>query len=537
MNTIIEVSSANADVKTETSLTTVMSPPINLTSPATLNFSEGFIDLRTVGNSGSDTFIIDQPIGVVMRCAFYELFNDQITDADNKDNIRKSAFDQSTIPSKIDKDSALNDYVGGLYAMYQVTYTPGNEPAEVTLDITSMLQNAEAIESIELIEEEFSFIVEPGTYSATTIVQYLNDRLQGAYVGVRGNLNAGFYDPRSNTAEIGGEGNSFYLPFRHFKNQYVEYAFQPLLYKKAIVFLRMDKQPMRSNFKGDQFAYYYPQSPDNNPTVMFGTPIASLQNTDGIISFAYLHNPVYKQDTSGNRDEFVQLNYLEATADPTFSWYWTYARGGVALTALEPPSFWEDLLGFDVEKKILLKTPTEIPISAILQETLVLDFINIVGDNSISSSTTRPYIGVSDIDNYVNSGIVDNTLLLNTAFTNDGGGTALQTLDITNTVALSATRPIQFAQFNGGGHYRIEIDIGYYVNNFNSAKTKKSIACLASREYLTNGFLSVFSGGQPIELPAGSVLSYIAINILDPTTGKPATDVGTNNFFYFSLTS
>jgi hypothetical protein len=535
MNTIIEVSATNADVKTQTSLTTVMSPPINLKSPATLNFLEGFIDLRRVGNTGSDSFIIEEPIVITLESAFYELFNDQIADPDNAANIRKSAFDQTTIPNTIANTSALNNYIGGLYAMYQVTYPDGKEPTDVTLDVTNLVESDVGyIESLTLIQEKFSFEVDAGTYSATTIVQYINDQMQNAYQTAAG-VETIFYDPRSNGAAIGEENNNLYLPFSYFKNRYVEYDATTKKYKKAIVFLRMDKEPMRTDFYKDQFAYYYPQSDTDKPDIMFGTPIASLQNTDGIISFAYLHNPVYKEDTTGNRDQYIQLNYLNLSSTG-ISWYWTYARGGVALTALQPQSFWNDLMGFETRDKLLFVTRESIDLGED-NAPPNFDLIKITGDNSIATSTTRPYIGVSDIDNYVNKGIFDKTFLLNTAFTNVGPQSPLEPLDITNTVAFSATTPIQFAEFNSGGHYRIEIDIGYYINNFNSAKTKKSVVCLASREYLTNGFLSVFSGGQSIGLPAGSVISYITINILDPTTGKPPTDIGINNSFYFSLNS
>lgn len=529
-STLIEVSSSNADIQSETNLTTVLSPPLVIKSPSVLQFAEGFIDQREIGNSGNDSFILETDIPISMDFSFYENFNDQIASPRNGDSKRYSAFTQGEI-GRTDEN-----YLGKVYAMYQVTYDDPltrPRPLDPTLDFAAASLEP-TIESIKLIQEDFNFTIKAGTYTAASIIQTMNDAFQNTFYP-----DNDLY--KASGTFIGNEKNNFYLPISYFHNKYTNYFPQgspqnPGVkgFASAVIFIRVDENPINMTFLKEEGAtYYYPQKNTEGPQVMIGCPIVSLENNDNIMSWAYLHNPVYKIDTTTkDRDEFIQLKY-KPTAD---NWYWEYARGGIMLMQLNPTNFWGDLLGFETDKFLLRFTETK---NANVNN--VIDIINNTGANSLESSTTRPYIGVSDVDAYVQDGIIDSTLIVDTAFTNDDpdylSTKQLRTLAVNNTVTINATSPIQFAQFNSGGHFRIEVDIGYYINNFNSAKTKKSIACIASREYLTNGFLSVFSGGQPIALPAGAVLSYISVSILDPITGKAPLDIGSANTFYFSLTS
>lgn len=516
MSTLIEVSNTNADVATTTTLTTVISPPIAITSPSVLSFAEGFIDQRDIGNSGTDAFIVDSPISASFEMAYYEVFNDQPASP----NQRNSAFDNTTA---ID----LTKVKGGVFALYKVLYTPGRNTTYPQVNFAADSGRGGGIEELELVTETFNFIIQPGTYTATTIVQTINDQMQGTFYP-----GDGFY--KSDNLGLGTEDNAFYYPFKHFVDKYVDYDGTTKIYRRALVFLRVDDNPLKTDFTKDLGQYYYNQEPDTVVDAFIGCPICALQNTDDIMSFAYLHNPVYKLDANGDRNEYIQLNENVLPGTEGINFYWVYARGGVALTQLEPTKFWDDLMGFNTQTFLL--RPNRVPlVTPGSPANAVIDLINITGNNSLSGATTRPFIGVSDVDEYVIAGVV-NTFLTDTIF-NTNPPKPIRILDVNNTVAIKAAAPIQFSQLNTGGHYRIEVDIGYYVNNFNSSKTKRSIACIASREYLTNGFLSVFSGAQPITIPTGAVLSYISVSIIDPLTGKAPTDIGNSNTFYFSLTS
>lgn len=528
--TLIEVSSSNADIKTDTTLTTVLSPPLIMTAPSVLQFAEGFIDQREIGNSGNDSFIISSPVNVSIDMAYYELFNGQVKNTAGT-NLRKSAFNNTTIGDKSgDVDFSLR--LGKVFALYQVVYKDGTDFKFPTLNFNGPGVND--ILEINLITERFGFILPAGTYTTQTIVQKLNDEMQGVFYADNQFFNG-------DNLALGNEDNPFYYPFQHFVDKYVVYDTTTASFKKAVVFIPVTENPITDNFIFDQGQYFYPQEPTDNTEVYIGCPIVALENTDDIIEWAYLHNPVYKLDIQSNdRDEYIQLNANILPGNPSagINYFWQYARGGVALIDLSPSSFWDDLLGFvtsdfslNRERRPVGGVVLNVPIVAIM------DFINITGKNSLSKATTRPFIGISDLDEYVVADLgVAKDFINNTSF-DVTLPDPIRTLSVNNTVTINATTPIQFAQFNSGGHFRIEVDIGYYINNFNSAKTKKSIACIASREYLTNGFLSVFSGGQPISLPAGSVLSYISVSILDPITGKAPLDIGSANTFYFSLSS
>lgn len=526
-STLIEVSFENADIKSQTNFTTVLSPPLVMDTPSVLQFSEGFIDQRDVGNSGNDSFILDTDTEISAKFAFYENFNNQLSAVRNIDNVRKSAFTNQAI------SATDENYLGGVYAMYQVIYANPDtfpRPLEPSLNYTRgaspFLPN---IQEINLIQEEFKFTIKAGTYTANSIIQLLNDQFQGAFYPDNTFLKA-------EGTFIGNEDNNFYLPHQHFQDKFTNFFPEGDAgvkgFSSAVIFIRAKTNPINMTFEKEEGAsYYYPQENTNKAQIMIGCPIVSLENNDNIISWANLHNPVYKI-AERTRGEYIQLRYK----DKADNWYWEYARGGVMLTALEPPSFWSDLLGFKTQDFLL--NVFNVKNKNILG---AVDIFNSTGASSLESSTTRPFIGVGDVDSYVQDGLIDNTILKDTEFTNKDPdylpAKELQTLEVNDTVAINAVNPIQFAQFNSGGHFRIEVDIGYYINNFNSAKTKKSICCIASREYLTNGFLSVFSGAQPISLPVGSVLSYISVNIIDPITGKTPTDIGNANTFYFSLTS
>lgn len=527
-NTIIEVSFANADIKTETSITTVLSPPLVNQAPSVLEFAEGFIDQRDVGNSGNNSFILEADTNISVSMAYYELFNGQIKMSSGTP-LRQNAFDNKPISDKAG-DADLSIRIGKVFALYQVVYSDTSAVKFPSLNFNGT--GATDIVEINLVQEEFQFTLPAGTYTTQTIVQTLNDNFQGTFYP--GNT---FFN--GDNTPIGSEDNAFYYPFKHFEDKFVEFDATTGNFKKALVFIPITTNPVSQNFDVDVGQYFYPQELGDT-TVFLGCPITSIENTDDIIQWANLHNPVYKLDIPTNaRDEYIQLNEnLLPGGQSGVNYYWVYARGGVAITALNPPSFWEELLGFQTQDFALQITRRQV--SGVVQNVPIvaqMDFINISGKNSLSSATTRPFIGVSDVDEYVVEDMgVTKDFITNTLF-DVSIAAPIRTLSVNNTVTINATRPIQFAQFNSGGHFRIEVDIGYYINNFNSAKTKRSIACIASREYLTNGFLSVFSGGQPISMPAGSVLSYISVSIVDPITGKAPLDIGNANTFYFSLTS
>jgi hypothetical protein len=546
--TILEVSRSNADIVTNSSLTTIFNPPIDVPTTSVLNFQQGFLDLRGLGNSGTDSFILDEDQLISIDFSVYECYLDQFAEDDNAPYQRRFKLLDG---SKVNNDNETKESVGKMHVMYVVKYTAGHEPETILVNENTI------IDSFELVVETFSTVVPKGIYTSDSLVKFMNDQLQAYNKSLVQQYGA-------NIADFGFTSNPMYRPFRDYMEKYTTVI--PAThdtkqkFKTAVVFLKLEDNPISFDYKTKYadgkpinigYTYKQFQEPDDEAKritadLMIGCPIASLSNNNGIISFDYLHNPVYQIDkTSGDRNEFVQIqsNYGDEEKDgdkevvPFISNYFIFARGGVNIVDLNPLSFWSDLLGFDM-RLIKLQVTKGLAVGFAFQP---CDFINATGDNSFNSSTTRPFFGTSTIDSYVNYDTVKEEILTteyniqqkNTPDEQDG----FRALDVVDTESINAISPIQFAQFNTGGHFLISIDIGYYVNNFNGSKLKTNITCVASREYLTNGFLSILSGGTPIILEAGSVISYIQLNIIDPITKQPATDIGINNSFYLTLSS
>jgi hypothetical protein len=543
--TILEVSSSNADIVTNNSLTTIFNPPIDIPTPSVLNFQQGFLDLRALGNSGTDSFVLDEVQQITMDVAYYECYLEQVALGDvNVYNVRNQLVNGKKVDTGDDDDDELYS-LGKMHMLYVVNYEPGHEPESV--NGTPIINKDTLIDSFELVKETFTAFVPAGIYTADSLVKYMNDQFQGKAFSVEEQYGAFFFD-------YGLTGNVLYTPWQSLVEKYTVVVpnSDPVRYKSALVFIKLDQETISFDYKAERpdgkpinIGYSYPQK---QPTIkgsadrtgadiMIGCPIVSLENNDGIISFSYLHNPPYQIDKeSGDRNQFVQVqsNFAEKTRIYN---YYIFARGGLNLIGLQPPTFWGDLLGFDISQKEL---------KVIVEPAIELtngpsEFILAKDNNSFNSSTTRPFYGTSTLDNYISYDTLKEEILTteyniqqqNTREKPDG----FRALDVVDTESIDAISPIQFAQFNTGGHFLITIDIGYYVNNFNGAKLKKNITCVASREYLTNGFLSILSGGTPIILQAGSVISYIQLTIIDPITKQPATDIGTNNSFYLTLSS
>ena len=106
---------------------------------------------------------------------------------------------------------------------------------------------------------------------------------------------------------------------------------------------------------------------------------------------------------------------------------------------------------------------------------------------------------------------------------------------VNSTIPVNAANVINFADLSSGGHFQLQIETGFKVNNYQDAKTKKNLSAIMSREYLNNGYLSVFDGGAQISIPENTSLSTITLSIIDPITKKLAQNLGANNTFYFEI--
>jgi hypothetical protein len=350
-----------------------------------------------------------------------------------------------------------------------------------------------------------------------------------------------FYQ-RSGLSDNHDLGINTYISYESLVKKFTKYQigattpFPDGAYQQYLGFVPLDSTSNELLFEpGPQrLTYYYLQEfqavplINNTAKVMIGTSLFNLQNTDDLLSFEYTHNPYFNT----SRAQIIELQELVVTSDTTPIIQWRVRRGGINLIQLEPTNFWGDILGFDDSILLnitqeILNTPNVPP--GVLQKTTTLDKILITGINSFNNTTTIPFIGTADYDANFNE----------TATTNyPTTGTVTKTfpsIAVNTTVSLNATNGINFSDLNNGGHFLLSIEIGQRVNNFISNNVTQNIISIMSREYLNDGYISVFDGGNPLLLTSNTVISYIKVNIIDPLTGKNALNLGNRNTFYFEL--
>lgn len=508
-NKIIEISAQNATFKSidNNIYNITFDPPIE--NGNILSFKQGYLDLRQLGNSANDSFILNNDVNCILTISYYEQFLSNNTD------------DNATRINLVDGTSAVDstdiNFFGRHFVLCLFTY--GNNQQFNTPRASS----TDFFDSVSVIKNEVNFKVPAGTYTSDSIVEYINDNIQ--------NYNFG-------TELYSSRGINF--PFTY-TNTYIRYSDLALKfvdkrnddYFKFLGFCRInDKGPVMNSFDPEFFAYYYEQDVDKPSTMaslMIGTPEINLQNINNKLSFEYLHNPIYDITASPNKTK-TEVFYIQSIGtDNTQDLWYGLRRGGVNLIDFEPSSFWIDLLGFNnnnliqiATKKILVKTQFEMDVD----EFTTTNFIN---------STTQPFIGLSDLDFFLNNDTISNRTNFDPRLPSIKDGTLPVTQIVNSTIPVSAPNVINFADVSSGGHYQLQIETGFKVNNYQDAKTKKNICAIMSREYLNNGYLSVFDGGAQISIPENTSLTTITLSIIDPITKRLALNLGANNSFYFEV--
>jgi hypothetical protein len=508
---IIEISGQNADYVSENNIYKItFDPPLE--NIQTLNLKQAFLDLRTLGNTASDTFILNEDIQASIEFCYYEQYLEQSSTTDGDLNARYDLRDGSFI--KDDDKAEEFMFRHFVLCVFKVLTNAPSEPRA---------NNDRQYDSIEILKNTFNFTIPAGTYSADSIVEFINDIIQQPNYG-----NDLF---TSDSVVIPSTRNTIYTQWYDLCREYVEIG-PTNNYDQFLGFVRIAEGGLYLDDLGNPLfqGYYYRQihaptqgasstvSFTNTAAVMLGTPLFNLQNVNNLISFEYTHNPIYFNSNNGKIQQIQVGTYTKTTI---FT-YWKLRRGGVNIINLQPENFWGNILGFGDKFQLVIK---KINIGAVT----VLDSINLGGNNSFQSSSTRPFIGLADIDEYVNKGTNENTTIF------DPTQTAFNAITVNNTLPIKADNIIQFADLNNGGHYLLDLQCGYNINNYIDSKTYKNLSCIMSREYLNNGFLSIFEGQTNIILDINSKISTITITVIDPLTKKPALNLGAANSFYFEV--
>lgn len=518
---ILSVSNLNSSFVSDDNaeILSTFNPPLSLNIDTQFNFKSGFIDVVGLGNSGQDIFIIDKAITANITVSYYEQLCAINTDATNGQYL----FNEAT------ETIINNDVDGGLlfknlhYVLYVFTLKPGRTQSHPRFATITDYEN------IEIVKEVININIIPGTYSSDSIVEYLNIELQGLNRGISNFLLTGLGEPVAAVPNINATnaniGLRSYLPWEELVKKYTKYVknaqFPNGAYTQYLGFLNIDSGSNQIELKTNGLNYYYKQeigqgSSNTFAKLMIGTSLLSLQNIDDLLSFSYTHNPLF----GGNpREQIIQLEAIQKSLALQLVYNWRMRRGGINIIDLEPKEFWFDILGFDDSILLNIKTVTT-PTN--------IDLINIVGLNSFETSTTKPFIGSADYDqNFANDE--------STVYPVDSANKQFPGISVQTTIPLKAVNAINYSDLNNGGHFLLSFEIGQKVNNFISNDVTQNIISIMSREYLNDGFISVFDGGNPLVLTANTVISYIKVNIIDPLTGKNAVNLGNRNTFYFEL--
>jgi hypothetical protein len=510
---ILTVSNINGTASLDNAeILTTFNPPIDIKNDTLLNFKTGFIDVVGLGNTGEDIFKVTETINANIAFSYYEQFVDKANTQDKYDFVtgRGINISDSVVPYG-------NQYLGMTFALYQFVTYPNTTKSEPFI-----FNRMSDYQEINLIQSNISININQGSYTSDSIVEYLNIALQSSSKGFLE------YSPTQYGTTFKTIMDNFnqYIPFKTLVERYSETAADGF-YRKFLVFVGITQTPiffppttatLPPRFEADDAPFYaYTYEHRNPPAILVGTPFLSIQNTEDLLQFTYTHNPFYNDASRTQTIQLQKINQVDIVAGAQTSYVWFTKRGGINITDLQPRNFWFDLLGFD--ESILLK-PNNIVITG-----CNVDSINLLGISSFDVSTTKPFIGIADFD----SALDNITTTAYNELTKD------IRITVTNTVGINAVNPINYSDLDNGGHLLLQCEIGSKMNNFFDSDTQTSIISIMSKEYLNNGFISVFDGGIPVMLNSNTCISYIKIRIIDPITKKNVINIGGRNTFYFEL--
>lgn len=514
--TIIEISGQNANFKTldNNIYNITLEPPIQ--GGQNLNLKNAFLDLRDLGNSNNDSFIINVEVKCILEFSYYEQFNSQ--------HGQESLLDGTKPPI------TNLDYANKYFVPYIFTYKQegqGTRKIEASKDTQ--------FDTIEILKGGIEFNIPPGAYTSDSIVEFINDKLQ------RYNRDKNMFTKEGIAYPF--TATQTYIRFQDIVDQYITMfpKGSPTDYFSFIGFVRIDQDPILIDPSASEFiGYFYPQVPESSgisnyealtASLFLGTPEFNLQNVDNKLSFQYLHNPIYDivLDTNNNVQSKTEVFTFTKNVGTEIITNLQLVRGGINIISLEPSNFWSEILGFTNTTPLTIER-IELPITyENAPSTTLIDLITL---DEFITSTTRPFVSLTNFDIFTDvvAGISNNTDF-------DNGLTKLPGAPITvvNTVPLTADRVINFADTASGGHFQLEIETGFKINNYKDSKTVRSLSAIMSREYLNDGFLSILGGSVNIPIPSNASISSITIFIKDPITRQLVQNIGVNNTFYFEI--
>ena len=231
-------------------------------------------------------------------------------------------------------------------------------------------------------------------------------------------------------------------------------------------------------------------------------------NNNSLFQFSYLHTPFY----SGGQ-EAIQLYACGYRYNNIFTYMNTMT--GIFFTKLEPASFWEDALGFNLNTLIVTDDDTSHILSAPLQVGVNITG-NLVTYDALFDKTNPPRM-YDDNESHEKAQVVNAVS--------------------TQSQAIVANKP---QQVNSSSFYLIELGGLSDINMINDTDLFRTISAIGSKEYNSQGIISIYPDGTAFytnNSPEPLYLSSFRVRILDSITKQPTTSLGGKNSIFIEMTN
>lgn len=227
--------------------------------------------------------------------------------------------------------------------------------------------------------------------------------------------------------------------------------------------------------------------------------------------WSFLHMPVY--DDNGD----IVTGIKENENFPALNEYFEYGRaGGVAFTKMEPVSFWEDTLGFDVANVTCKVTQTETIIDGIVAFTPVIDL-------TAGNTTTAGLTGLDSL-------IIKSNVFLTVPTP------PFQTIS-SQTTGIRAARAFGI-QGVDTGYFLIDIDAQMFNEVLGQNLKSHSIQAIVGRYYSADSYTSSQSGNDAIPYIHRGLNSFTLdsfdVRILNPD-GTLAPNLGGDSTIFLEV--
>ena len=188
---------------------------------------------------------------------------------------------------------------------------------------------------------------------------------------------------------------------------------------------------------------------------------------------------------------------------------------GIFFTKLEPASFWEDALGFNLNTLIVTDDDTSHILSAPLQVGVNITG-NLVTYDALFDKTNPPRM-YDDDESREKAQIVNAVS--------------------TQSQAIVANKP---QQVDSSSFYLIELGGLSDINMINDTDLFRTISAIGSKEYNSQGIISIYPDGTAFytnNSPEPLYLSSFRVRILDSITKQPTTSLGGKNSIFIEMTN